>query len=135
MLGPKLIATICAALVFAIDLPAQATEVPAEEVFEAGMEAYQRCQYGDALTLLTLAAHRGHRRAQEVAGLMNLLGASLYGSALGTDRGAAMRWFLRAANQGSELGAKLAGVQIANRPVEMEPGASILSGEVGRELR
>ncbi len=128
MVQPKLIAATCAAVVFTIGIPVQASPVPVDETFDAGMEAYQSCHYADALTLLTLAAHRGHRRAQEVAGLMNLLGASLYGSAVGTDRGAAMRWLQRAASQGSELGAKLAGVPVAHRLVESEPRESVVSG-------
>ena len=101
MIATKLIAVACAAAALAISVPAQASS--GEDEFQAGMEAYQSCQYADALTSLTLAAHLGHRRAQEIAGLMNLLGASLYGSAVWTDRSAAMRWFGRAAMQGSEI--------------------------------
>ena len=108
------------AVAFATCLNAHASSLPGEDQFEAGMEAYQRCWYADALTSMTLAAHLGHRRAQEVAGLMNLLGASLYGSAIGTDRRAAKRWFELAAAQGSEVGAKLAGISVAGPSPESQ---------------
>ena len=110
-------AATCVALAFAISCAAEVSSTPGEDEFQAGMEAYQRCWYPDALTSLTLAAHLGHRRAQEVAGLMNLLGGSLYGSGVGIDRRAAKQWFVRAAaEQGSELGAELAGISIAELP-------------------
>ena len=92
--------------------------ITADDQYEAGVLAYQSCQHADALPLLTLAAHAGHRHAQEIAGLMNLLGAPFYGSGVATDLGAAMRWFERAAAQGSEIGMRITGTMPRERVVE-----------------
>jgi TPR repeat protein len=102
----------------------------ADEQYEAGVLAYQSCQHADALTSLTLAAHAGHRRAQEIAGLMNLLGAPFYGSGVGADRAAAMRWFERAAMQGSEIGATITGIRANERVVETAPDDDGIPTEV-----
>lgn len=105
----------------------------ADEHFDNGLLAYQSCQHADALTSLTLAAHAGHRRAQEIAGLMNLLGAPFYGSGVGTDEAAAMRWFERAAMQGSEIGMRITGVRVAGRVVAEVEVDSVIPVDVVAE--
>ncbi|HEX4884459.1 MAG TPA: hypothetical protein VFX05_10005 [Casimicrobiaceae bacterium] len=70
---------------------------------EAGLVHYEAGRYAEALTSFTKAAHAGDVRSQEIAGLMNLLGARLYGEGVGEDRAAARRWLGRAARQGSDV--------------------------------
>jgi TPR repeat protein len=88
----------------------------------AGLVHYEAGRYAEALTSFTKAAHAGHVRSQEIAGLMNLMGARLYGEGIGEDRAAARRWLGRAALQGSDVAVLIVRRMDESAPsVAMEP--------------
>lgn len=88
--------------------------------YETGLRHYDAGRYAEALAEFTKAAHAGHRRAQEVAGMMNLLGPRLYGDQVAEDRQAARRWLERAGAQGSDVAALMV------RRIDSAPHAAAL---------
>ena len=86
------------------NLPAAQTEDTfmdsSAEAFAAGMNAYERGDFGQAAVHLFSAAIRDHAQAQEILGFMRLYGAGLYGGRVARDRDEAIFWLGAAARQG-----------------------------------
>ena len=76
----------------------------AEQRFQLALEAQSEREYSAMLTQLKAAASLGHVQAHETLGTVLLVGPSVYGRAIRTDRCEALRWFLAATRAGSELG-------------------------------
>ncbi len=73
-------------------------------LYARALERYANGEYAAAYAGFGAAADAGHGRAQEIAGLMGLLGPSMYGAAVAHDTVAAVRRLQQAAESGSEVG-------------------------------
>ena len=73
---------------------------PVEDAFELGLSQYAAGRYGEAFGNLFWAAIRDHARAQEIVGLMYLLGPRVYGPSVRSDRTEAQFWLTEAGKRG-----------------------------------
>ena len=85
----------------------------AEQHFQLALEAQSHREYPEMLAHAKMAANLGEVQAQEFLGSVLLAGPSIYGRAVRSDRCEALRWFLAAAREGSEVGR--ANVEFLNR--------------------
>jgi len=100
--------------------PARADDTyvaPVEDAVELAQKQYARGRYGEAFGNFFWAAIRDDARAQEVVGLMYLLGQKVYGQAVRADRTEAQFWLAEAARRGrpSERSAQCALAQADKR--------------------
>ena len=101
MLAALLAVCACAAPVAAAPRWVDDTYIaPVEEALELAHKQYARGRYGDAFGNFYWAAIRENARAQEVVGLMYLLGQKVYGQAVRADRAQAQFWLTEAASLG-----------------------------------
>lgn len=70
--------------------------------------AYAAGQFGEAYQFFYWAAIRNHARAQEMVGVMLLLGSDTYGPQVAANRGEAAFWLQQAASRGRDTAAHLA---------------------------
>lgn len=70
--------------------------------------AYAAGRFGEAYQFFYWAAIRDHARAQEMVGVMLLLGRDTYGPQVNADRGEAAFWLQQAASRGRDTAAHLA---------------------------
>lgn len=75
-----------------------------EQRFSLALEAQTARDYGAMVGWLRSAAEAGHRPAQEMLGMVLLGGPTLFGAAVPRAPCEALGWFIRAADQGSEIG-------------------------------
>jgi TPR repeat protein len=73
---------------------------PVEEALEQAQRQYARGRYGEAFGNFFWAAMREDARAQEIVGLMYLLGQKVYGQAVRADGAQARFWLAEAASLG-----------------------------------
>ena len=98
----------------------------AEQHFQLALEAQSHREYPAMLAHSKVAANLGDVQAQEFLGSVLLAGPSIYGRAVRSDRCEALRWFLAAARQGSEVGR--ANVDFLNRARHAPQGRRICDG-------
>lgn len=96
MLAAMLAACACAGPAWADDTYV----APVEDALELAQKQYARGRYGDAFGNFFWAAIRDDARAQEIVGLMYLLGQKVYGQAVRADRAQAQFWLAEAASLG-----------------------------------
>ena len=84
--------------------PTHEVESTPEQKFQMALEAQTAREYRTMLTLLRQAAEASNLEAQEMLGMALLIGPTLYGSAVKSDRCEAGNWMRRAAAQGSDIG-------------------------------
>lgn len=77
---------------------------PIEEAWETAQAQYAQGRYGDAFGNFFWAAIRDHAQAQEIVGMMYLLGPAVYGPAIRADRAEAAFWLGEAARHGRDVG-------------------------------
>ncbi len=106
-------------------LPAQSTVTP-EQQFQVGLEAQSQRDYAAMLAQLRQAAARGNVEAQEMLGLVLLVGPTLYGPAVRADRCEAGQWLRRAADQGSLVG--VAQLHFLSRLRQAPDGVEVCAG-------
>jgi TPR repeat protein len=98
-------ATVAIALT---SIPAVAGEAAAlltpEQRFALALEAQTEKDYRAMLRWLRTSAEAGFRPAQEMLGMALLGGPALFGNAVQRQPCEALDWFIRAADQGSEIG-------------------------------
>jgi hypothetical protein len=82
-------------------------DVNPEQYYRLATEAETERDYLSMMLWLTQSAQGGYRPAQELLGIVNLTGQSLYGDAVPINHCEALRWFSRAAAQGSAAGRTL----------------------------
>jgi TPR repeat protein len=75
-----------------------------EQRFALALEAQTGRDYDAMLRWLRASAEAGFRPAQEMLGMALLGGPALFGSAVQRQPCEALAWFIRAADQGSEIG-------------------------------
>lgn len=75
-----------------------------EQRFALALEAQTEKDYRTMLRWLRTSAQAGFRPAQEMLGIALLGGPALFGSAVQRQPCEALGWFIRAADQGSEIG-------------------------------
>lgn len=73
---------------------------PVEDALDMAQKQYARGRYGEAFGNFYWAAIREDARAQEIVGLMYLLGQKVYGPAVRADHMQAQFWLAEAASQG-----------------------------------
>lgn len=73
---------------------------PVEDALELAQKQYAGGRYGEAFGNFFWAAIRDDARAQEIVGLMYLLGHKVYGQAVRADRAEAQFWLAEAARRG-----------------------------------
>lgn len=71
--------------------------------FQLALEAQTAGQYDEMMALLRSAGEGDHIGAQEMLGMVLLVGPTLYGNAVQADRCEAAKWLIRALSQGSEV--------------------------------
>lgn len=75
-----------------------------EQRFALALEAQTEKDYRAMLRWLRTSAEAGFRPAQEMLGMALLGGPALFGNAVQRQPCEALGWFIRAADQGSEIG-------------------------------
>jgi hypothetical protein len=75
-----------------------------EQRFALALEAQTEKDYGAMLRWLRASAESGFRPAQEMLGMALLGGPALFGNSVQRQPCEALDWFIRAADQGSEIG-------------------------------
>jgi TPR repeat protein len=75
-----------------------------EQRFALALEAQTAKDYHAMLRWLRTSAEAGFRPAQEMLGMALLGGPALFGNAVQRQPCEALEWFIRAADQGSEIG-------------------------------
>ncbi len=75
---------------------------PVEDAFEMAQSQYAKGRYGEAFGNFFWAAIRDHARAQEIVGLMYLLGPRVYGPTVRSDRSEAQFWLTEARKRGRQ---------------------------------
>lgn len=102
-LRQAMIASVFTACTFACSAQARVDDTyvaPVEEALELAHRQYASGRYGDAFGNFFWAAIREDARAQEIVGLMYLLGQKVYGKAVRANREQAHFWLAEAASQG-----------------------------------
>ena len=104
-LAKSLAATALGALMVGTPAYADDTYVaPVEEAWVLAQEQYGQGRYGDAFGNFYWAAIRDHAQAQEIVGMMYLLGPAVYGPAIRADRAQAAFWLGEAGERGRDVG-------------------------------
>jgi TPR repeat protein len=85
-------------------VPAAGRAASPGQMFQMALEAQSVRDYGTMLSLLREAGGQGHLQAQEMLGMVLLVGPQLYGDAVQSDRCEATAWLRMAAAQGSIVG-------------------------------
>ncbi len=75
---------------------------PVEEALELAQKQYVKGRYGEAFGNFFWAAIREDARAEEIVGLMYLVGQKVYGPTVRADRVAAQFWLAEAARNGRQ---------------------------------
>ena len=94
---------LCALTAFT---PARADDTyiaPVEDAFDIAQKQYAAGRFGDAFGNFYWAAIRDHARAQEIVGIMYLLGPAVYGKAVRADREEAKFWLAEAGKRGRDV--------------------------------
>lgn len=100
-----IVASALGALMIALPAHADDTHVaPVEEAWAVAQEQYSQGRYGDAFGNFYWAAIRNHAQAQEIVGMMYLLGPAVYGPAIRADRAEAAFWLGEAGKRGRDVG-------------------------------
>ena len=81
-----------------------ATPLTPQQRFSLALEAQTEKDYGAMLRWLRTSAEAEFRPAQEMLGMALLAGPALFGDAVRREPCEALDWFIRAADQGSEIG-------------------------------
>jgi hypothetical protein len=76
---------------------------PVEDAFDVAMKQYGEGRFVDAFGNFYWAAIRDHAQAQEMVGLMQLLGPQVYGPGVRTDREEARFWLAEAGKRGRSV--------------------------------
>jgi hypothetical protein len=82
-------------------------DINPEQYYRLAAEAETERDYLSMILWLNQSAQGGYRPAQELLGIVYLTGQSLYGDAVPINHCEALRWFSRAAAQGSPAGRTL----------------------------
>lgn len=89
---------------FGLPAPASATGmISPGQTFQLALEAQTTGDYDQMLAHLRSAGKAGHLGAQEMLGMILLVGPTLYGDAVPADRCEAGQWIGRALAQGSDM--------------------------------
>jgi len=105
--GPRVLefSMLICAMAFAATASAAPLVVPTpEQSFQLGLEAQSARDYRAMLNLLRDAAAQGNVEAQEMLGMVLLVGPALYGPTVKANRCEAGLWLRKAVAQGSEVG-------------------------------
>jgi hypothetical protein len=76
---------------------------PVEDAFAAGQSQYGEGRFVEAFGNFYWAAIRDHGQAQEMVGLMQLLGPQVYGPGVRADRKEARFWLAEAGKRGRDV--------------------------------